>query len=260
MLAAKQLRQICKAALCSAVLLFALLFLSCSTQEFTPEENTFKSNGENPTDNNFGKVKFVNESSYRVSIRESAFTGPVLVDTLKSGETHEVNVRPSGYGFSTVFSIVYLPQVASGMEFSSGDVWTSGIDPNVQISQNIEAGQTYGIQIPQPPNLELTEAFLKIVNNSDNSIKLMRLNLAFGQAGNNIIAVPSGKTGVYRIDGINASTAEVNFSNYFINQVLDDHPMPVFTAKRGYVYTFEFNNENEEEPIRQIGEEQKLIF
>jgi len=158
----------------------------------------------------------------------------------------------NNYGSGSVFSIEYWYLVASDAEFSCGDVWTGGIDKNVQISQNIEAGQKYTIQIPQPKTLELNEAFLKILNASGKPFELNYLGTFYRQAGNGELPVPSGKVGVYKLDSKNG---EVEIKGYTITQVFEPYPFPEFTAKNGYIYDFEFNGNS----VRQTGE-QKIIF
>jgi len=220
-----------------AALLLALLFFSCG-----------KHSSDDLSD--FGKVTFLNESSYSISIRQSFFSGSVLIDKLVSGDSYTAYLSPSNnYGAGSVFSIEYWYLVASEAEFACGDVWTGGIDPNVQISQNIEAGKEYIIQIPQPKELKLNEAFFKIQNTSSKPFELNHLGTYFKQAGNGELSVPNGKVGIYRIDG------ETEIEDYTITQGFNKYPFPQFTAKNGYIYVFEFNGSS----VKQIGE-QKIIF
>jgi len=216
--------------------LLALLSLSCGKHNF----DSYLSSS----------VTFFNNSSYYVSIHEESFSGPVLIDKLASGMEYSTTLNPSNnYGVGSMFSIEYWHLVASDAEFASGDVWTSGIDPNMQISQNIEAGRDYIIKIPQPKNLELKEAFLKILNTSNNYFELNRLGTFYRQAGNGEVSVPSGKVGIYRKDG------ETEIEGYTITQGSKKYPFPDFTAKNGYIYAFEFNGNS----VEKTGE-QKIIF
>ena len=219
--------------------LLALLFLSCGKHSFDNFDNS----------EYLSSVTFFNSSSYYVSIHSSYFGGPVLIDKLASGMEYSTTLNPSdNYGSGSVFSVEYWYLVANYGECSCGDVWTGGIDPNVQISRNIEAGQSYVIQIPQPKNLELKEAFFKILNTSSKPFELNYLGVHFRQAGNGELPVPSGKVGVYKME-------EKEIEGYTITQVFEQYPFPEFTAKNGHIYNFEFDGKEVK-----TKEEQNMIF
>jgi len=204
-----------------AVLLFAILVLSCNKYSY-----------EDPY-NNLGEVIFVNESSYNVSIHDTSFDGPLIVDKLAPGDIYSTAVPPSNnYGSGSVFPIIYW-YFADGEDF-----WIGGTnpDPNDQIKYNINAGQKYLIYIPEPSKLEGSEAFFKVLNTSGMSIELNRLGNYFKQV-NGELPVPSGKTGIYKIE---SSASGVEFKGYSISQS-KDYPIPEFTAKNGFIYNFEFN-------------------
>jgi len=216
--------------------LLALLALSC---------------GKHNLDNSvYSSVTFVNNSSYYVSIHSSSFSGPVLVDKLASGMSFSTTLSPSdNYGSGSVFSVEYWHLVASDAEFSCGDVWIGGIDPNMQISQEIEADKEYTIQILQPKSLEFNETFLKIQNSSGEHFELNYLGTFYRQAGNGEFPVPSGKVGIYKVNG------ETEIKGYTITQVFEQYPFPEFTAQSGYIYDFEFDGNS----VKSIGE-QKITF
>jgi len=220
--------------------LLALLALSC---------------GKHNLDNSdyLSSVTFFNSSSYSVTIHNESFSGPVLVDKLASGMSYSTTLNPSdNHGIGSVFSVEYWILVANYAECSCGDVWVSGIDPNVQIQRNIEAGNNDPITIPQPKSLELNEVFLKIRNTSDNSFELNLLGATFRQAGNGELTVPSGKVGIYKFE---SRSGETDIKGYTITQVLKPaYPFPEFTAKNGYIYNFKFDGNS----IEIIGE-QKII-
>jgi len=204
--------------------LFALLLVSCG-QHSSPD-----------LDSNFGTVTFFNNSSYYVSVYQTSFSGPVLADKLATGDTHSHKLPPSdNYGVGSVFSIRYWFWVAS----DGGDFWTGGIDPNAQITQNIESGKSYIIQIPQPSKLELAEAFVKILNTSGMPIEFNRLGVHYKQVGNGELEVPSGRSGIYKID---SSESGIEIIGYTVFQQIDQYyPVREFTAKNGYIYNFEFD-------------------
>jgi hypothetical protein len=204
--------------------LFALVLVSCGKL------------GDSDSDSNLGTVTFFNNSSYYVSIYQTSFSGPVLADKLATGDTHSRKLPSSdNYGVGSVFSIRYWFWVAS----DGGDFWTGGIDPNAQITQNIEAGQSYTIQIPQPSKLELAEAFVKILNTSGMPIEFNRLGVHYKQVGNGELEVPSGRSGIYKID---SSEFGVEITGYTVFQQIDQYyPVPEFTAKNGSIYNFEFD-------------------
>jgi len=204
--------------------LFALLLASCGKHSDVD------------LDSNLGMVTFFNKSSYYVSVYQTSFSGPVLIDKLATGAHNSVTVSPSdNYGVGSVFSIRYWYLVTN----DGGDFWTGGLDPNAQITRNIEAGESYVIQIPQPSRLELTEAFVKILNTSGMPIEFNRLGVHYKQAGNGELSVPSGRSGIYKID---SSESGVEIKYYTIFQLIDQYyPIPEFTAKNGYIYNFEFD-------------------
>jgi len=216
--------------------LLALLALSCGKHSF-----------DNPV---YSTVTFFNNSSYYVSIHSSSFSGPVLINKLASGMSYSTTLNPSdNYGSGSIFSIEYWYLVANYNECSCGDVWTGGIDPNVQLSQNIETGEDYVIQIPQPKKLELKEAFFKIKNTSSKPFELKRFGMLFPQAGDGGFPVPSGKVGVYSING------ETEIEDYNITQIFEQYPFPEFTAEPGYIYNFEFDGDSVK-----TKEKQNMIF
>jgi len=216
--------------------LLALLALSCGKHGFD--------------DSAYSSVTFFNNSSYYVSIHSTSFSGPVLIDKLASGMSYSTTLNQSdNYGSGSVFSIEYWHLVASDAEFACGDVWTGGIDPNMQISQNMEVGKEYTIQISQPKSLELKEAFLKILNASGEHFELNYLGTFYRQAGNGELPVPSGKVGFYKMNG------GTEIKGYTITQVFEQYPFPEFTAKSGYIYDFKFNGNS----VEKTGE-QKIIF
>jgi len=210
--------------------LLALLALSCgkhASDDFT-----------------YSSVTFVNNSSFSISIHSTSFSGPVLVDKLPSGMRFSTTISPSdNYGAGSVFSIEYWYRVVSSTESSCGDVWTGGIDPNMQITQNIEAGGNYTIPIPQPKSLELKEAFIKILNSSDKPFELNYGSITFRQAGNGELSVPNGKVGIYQVNG------EIN--GYTITQVFKQYQFPNFTAENGFIYNFVFDGIS----VRSTGEQ-----
>ena len=206
--------------------LFALLLVSCGRH------------GSPDLDSDFGTVTFFNQSSYYVSVYQTSFSGPVLIDKLPTADIYSITLSPSNnYGVGSVFSIRYWYLVAN--ENDGGDFWTGGIDPNAQITQNIEAGKSYIIQIPQPSQLELTEAFVKILNTSGMPIEFNRFGVHYKQVGNGELAVQSGKSGIYKID---SSESGVEITGYTVfQQIAQYYSVPEFTAKNGYIYSFEFN-------------------
>jgi len=224
--------------LLSITSLLALLAISCGKHELEGV-------------NLQGEVVFYNESSYNVSVHESAFSGPILVEKLAPGNSFSTMLSPSdNYGIGTVFSIVYWYLVASGAELACGDVWTSGIDPNRQIVRNIIGGESYIIQIPPPSKLELQGSFIKILNTSNMPFEFNYLGSYFRQAGNGELDVPSGKVGVYKVND------NTEIKGYTITVLFEPpYPFPDLIAQNGYVYNYEFDGNTVTKK-----EEQKLTF
>lgn len=213
-------------------LFFAVQFLSCGKHDGLDE---------NP---DLVRVTFYNESSYSVTIYQDHFDGYILAEKLASGMSHTAKLSPSdNHGNGSVFCIEYWFMVANGAEISGGDVWTGGlVDPNAQITQNIESNKSYSILISNPKKWESKdpEAFIKIVNKSNTPIQFNHLGLFFRLGGNLEFAVPGNKIGFYRVL-IDRGESSVEITGRTITQVFETYNFPDFTAVDGHIYTFEFN-------------------
>jgi hypothetical protein len=186
-----------------------------------------------------GKVTFFNESSYKVVVHQDAFSGPVLLE-LTAGQSKWVDVRTSdNYGVGSTFSIEYLYKINDAFDSDSGEVITSGIDPNMQINFVVEEDKSYTKQIPQPQNLEFRSAFIKILNSSSLQFELRYLGTVYKQTGNNNIPVAPGKTGVYKLEGIPAGGKL--YQNYEAASTFASATVPDFTAVNGTIYSFTYN-------------------
>ena len=186
-----------------------------------------------------GQVTFFNESSYKVVVHQEAFSGVVLLE-LPAGQSKAVDVRASdNHGTGTTFSIEYLYRINDAFDAESGEVIASGIDPNVQINRVIEKDRSYTIQIPQPANLEFRSAFIKILNSHNLPFVLRYLGTEFKQTGNGNLTVASGKTGVYKLDGI--PSGGKLYQNYEAVANFVSTTIPDFTAQNGYIYNFTYN-------------------
>jgi hypothetical protein len=240
-----------------AVFLSSLLIYIAACPNDTPSDGS-SSNNNNSGNNGdssalkTGKVTFFNESSYSVIVHQAAFSGPVLLE-LSPGRSKQVDVRASdNYGVGSTFPIEYRYRVVDGTDLASGDVWTNGIDPNVQLNIVIEENKSYTLQIPQPRNLEFPRAFVKILNVSAMQFELRYKGTAFKQAGNGNLPVPMGKTGVYEF----SSTAEGKaVSGYTVHSSFEVTAVPDFTAKNSYIYNFTYNGTT----VVKTGE-QKIVF
>jgi hypothetical protein len=214
---------------------------------------------ENPDNNNpgsgikTGRVTFFNESSYRVIVHQSAFSGPGLLE-LAGGESKRIDVRTSdNHGIGSTFSIEYLYRITDAFDSDSGEVTAGGIDPNVQINRVIEADKSYTIQIPQPANLEFRSAFIKILNTSNLPCEFRYQGTVFKQTGNDNVPVASGKTGVYKLDGI--PSGGKLYQNYQVVSTFESTTVPDFTAMNGFIYSFTYNGSS----VAKTGE-QTIIF
>jgi hypothetical protein len=214
-----------------------LLLVSCGKHDFNEP--------------NLVQVTFCNESSYSVTVYQKSFDGHVLAEKLIPAECFSSGVNPSNnHGVGTVFSVEYWHLI-------DNEVWVGGRDPNRQITENIEAGESYVISIPQPSSLDFQESFIKIANASGMDFELGCLNAVFYQV-NGALPVPSGKTGLYKADNSSAcyySNGEIR--GYAIKQGLlgNPYPFPEFIAMKGYIHNFKFDG-NE---VVQTGD-QKIIF
>jgi hypothetical protein len=238
------------------VLALVCLFLACPSEA----DNGNSNNGNNNNNNNnpgvdikTGKVTFFNESSYGIIVHQDAFSGPVLAE-LGAGQTKKVDVRTSdNYGVGSTFSIEYLYRITDAFDAESGEVIASGIDPNIQINFVVEENKTYTKQIPQPQNLEFQAAFIKILNSGSLQFELHYLSSALKQTGNGNLSVASGKTGVYKLEGIPSEGK--NIENYTCVSTFQETVIPDFTAQNGFIYTFTYNGSS----VTQTGS-QSIVF
>jgi hypothetical protein len=225
-----------------AVIFLILTTLICASCEnpSNANENPSNSNNDNSTTEvKTGKVTFMNELSYSVIVHTDAFSGPVLAE-LSSGQTKRVEVRTSdNYGVGSTFSVEYLYRITDGFDAGSGEVLASGIDPNIQINFVVEADKSYTKQIPQPSALEFQSAFIKILNTSSMQFELAYQGTSFKQTGNGNLSVPTGKTGVYKLEGIPA--AGKLYHDYRVVSTFQNTTIPDFTAMNGYIYSFSYD-------------------
>ncbi len=186
----------------------------------------------------YSTIKFFNSSSYSVSIHRDAFSGPVIVELLP-GELKSVEVPVNNnYGIGSTFSIGYKTKVFNEIETACGDVYAYGIDPNMQMTLNLEPNKEKLVTIGQPSNIKFETAFLRIINSSDNYFELKKNGICYKQTGNGNLSVEAGKTGVYEIA---SSSKGVNFENYKLSTVFTSVDFPSFSAKYNHSYTYVFD-------------------
>jgi len=202
-----------------------LLLVSCGNHTFDEPDYTQAS------------VTFCNDSSYRVTIHKDNFIGAVLAELIPA-ECLSKNINPSdNYKIGTVFSIEYW-------HLLENDIWVGGKDPDRQITQNLEAGESYFISIPQPKSLDLQESFIKIVNASSMDLELNCINVALRPV-NGELPVPSNKDGLYRGNNVKKTTcfSDGKVKGLIVRQGLinAEYPFPEFAIINGYIYNFRFD-------------------
>jgi len=211
----------------SALLYFTvalLLLASCGNHIFEEANSTQAA------------VTFCNDSSYSIVIHQTNFDGPILSELIPA-HCFSTNINPSNnYGIGSVFSIEYW-------HLLENDVWVGGKDPDRQITQNLEAGKSYFISIPQPKSLELYESFIRIANTSDMDLDLNCLGMVFYPV-NGELPVPSNKSGLYRGNNLKNSACFSNgeVKDLTVRQGLQTtYPFPGFAMVNGYIHNFEFD-------------------
>ena len=209
-------------------ILFVLFFISCSEKEDEDNKIVIKT----------GRVTFFNESSYKVIVHLDAFSGPVLDELNPGSKTIDVRVSDN-HGIGTMFCMEFIHRIPEGFDFESGDIFASMIDPNAQFNRVIEENKPITIQIPQPKGLEPRSAFVKILNKYSMPCEFRFLGNVFFQTGNGNIPVPTGKTGVYKLEGI-PSEGKL-YHNYQVFSNFIGTIVPDFTAENGWIYEFEYN-------------------
>ena len=233
-----------KIKICSLFFILTHLFLACeiftNKNNNNDDENNENNNEDNnkPTDVKTGNVTFWNESSYNIIIHRDSFAGPVLLELSAGAPAKTIAVRISdNNGLGTVFSIEYLWQINEGFDSDSGKVIASGIDPNLQIPYVIEENKSITVQIPNPSNLEFKTAFIKLVNAHNLPCELKYYGRVLRQNNGNMPIAP-GKTGIYK-----ESVPEKGelYSGYTVATAFESTPVPDFTVKNGFIYSFTYN-------------------
>ena len=200
----------------------------------------------------YGTVLFFNESSYAVSIHADAFSGAVVAE-LAAGESKSVSVRASNnYGIGSVFAIGFRTKVIDDFNLACGEIYAYGIDPNMQLAVNVEAGKKHTLQIPQPLELVYETAFIQIHNMSSNSFELTKNSMNYKQAGNGVLPVGVGEIGVYEIP---ASAKGIAFEDFKLKSIFKDYDIPSFEAVYSHVYSFSFDGSS----VAKTGERNLVI-
>lgn len=208
-----------------------LLLASCQNSQ-NPDKGQLEQNA---------VIQLFNDSSYSVIVHRDAFSGVVIAE-LESGELKEVKVAASNnYGIGTTFSIEYKTKVFNEFETACGDVYAYGIDPNMQITMNLETGKEYQLRIEQPSDLVFETSFIRIINSSANYYELRNNGICYKQAGNGALTVDTGKTGVYEIP---VGSKGKNFEGYKLTTVFSSLDIPSFLIEYNRSYTFVFDGES----------------
>jgi len=214
-----------------------LLLISCGKHTFDTPNSAM------------AQVTFCNDSSYKVTIYQDYFGGPILAEDLLPADCFDAEVNPSdNYGAGSVFSIEYWHLIEN-------DILVGGKDPDRQITQNLKAGENPVISIPQPKNLDLQESFIRVFNASGMDLELNCLNVAFYPV-NGELPIPSNKSGFYRGNNVKNTScfSNDNVKDLTVRQGLQtQYPFPEFTMTNGYIYNFKFDGkeviQNETEKI-----------
>jgi hypothetical protein len=188
-----------------------------------------------------GRVTFINESSYSVKVHRDSFGGPVVVELGSGTDTIKtVNVRISdSHGFGTTFSVEYLFPISDELHSEGGEILASMLDFDVQINLVIQEGRSYTVQIPQPKNLEPRSAFIELYNSHNLPCELRYYGLILRQEGSGNIPIPSGRFGIYKLDGI--PVAGEPAQGYRVVSTFSEAPIPEFTIQNGYIYKFNYD-------------------
>lgn len=234
------------------IYIVSLLFLLLGCNESSSPSDNSSSDFEEETAGQYGTILFFNESSYNISVHSDAFSGPVLAE-LTSGEAKAVSVRASNnYGIGSVFAIGFRTKVIDDFNLACGEIYAYGIDPNMQLAVNVEAGKKYTLQIPQPSELVYETAFIQILNVSSNSFELTKNSMSYKQAGNGVLPVGVGEIGVYEIPASAKGTA---FEGFKLKSVFKDYDIPSFEAVYSHVYSFSFDGSS----VAKTGERNLVI-
>jgi len=185
------------------------------------------------------RVTFFNMSSHRVVVRRDSFAG-VVVAELASGQTINENLRVSDTIFGTTFAVDYYVQVTDGLDPALGQVMARIRDFNMQIHGVLAEGVPVTIQIPNPVSPEFSMSFIRITNLRNMPVTLNHFGAAIRQAGTDTFPIAAFSSGIFRIDDIPRS-GEREFTGFNLHFALTSEPVPVFTARNGWIYDFELN-------------------
>ncbi|MDR1219935.1 MAG: hypothetical protein LBK73_10055 [Treponema sp.] len=188
-------------------------------------------------------IRFKNDTQFYVQVHQVSFSGQVVAE-LTPGESVLIEAQPSeNHGVGSTYCVTYQYNVADESDVYSGKVFAEGLDPNAQLTFDIQAGAAYTKQIPIPDGIEFSKAFIRIRNASTPAsasaapqFELAYYGTSYKQAGNQEVSVPMGKTGVYEL-------ASGDFSNYRLQSVFNEIAMPSTQLQNGFVYDFVFTNE-----------------
>ncbi|MDR0707252.1 MAG: hypothetical protein LBF60_05170 [Treponema sp.] len=217
------------------LLVIALSLASCDQDVKEPQDETGGAAA--------ATITFKNDTQFYVQVHQVSFSGPVAAE-LAPGETVLIEVQPSAnHGVGSTYCVTYQYNVADEADDYSGKVFAEGLDPNAQLTFDIQAGAAYAKQIPVPDGIEFSKAFVRIRNASTSvsasaapQFELAYYGTSYKQAGNQEVSVPMGKTGVYEF-------APGDLSNYRLQSVFNEIAMPSTQLQKGFIYDFIFTNE-----------------
>jgi len=213
--------------------LMSVLFSSCDNGLSDPGSSPPQAE---PT----ARVTFFNMSSHRVVVRRDSFAG-VVVAELGSGQPPlTTNLRVSDTVFGTTFAVDYYVQVTDGLDPALGQVMARLRDFEMQIHSVLAEDTPVTIQIPNPANPEFSMSFIRITNLHNMPVTLNHFGAALRQAGTGTFPIAAFSAGIFRIDDI-PRNGEREFTGFSLHLALTSEPVPVFTARNGWIYDFELN-------------------
>jgi hypothetical protein len=218
------------------ILVFSLSFLLFSCDNPTDSNNNGKTNST-------AKIEFANNTQFYVDIyRDSSL---LLVEKLPPGSINTNDIRESIENHvGTTFRYSYHFKLSADDDTFSGSPYASGYASDLEETFVIEKGKIYTRKIPIPTNISFNNAFIRIRNNVPYNVLLKRYNAQLLQEGNSELMIPSGKTGIYRIN-----SDDLNMNDYSLTNVDVPYNFPQMILRSGYVYDFILTDVNNEQKI-----------
>jgi len=208
-------------------LLLVNLFFSCDL--FSKDEGS--------VNNNYAKVTFINNTQFHVKVYRD--TSILFFNELAPGESRTGDIQSSADdNVGTTFCFSYRLKISDSNDTFSGEAFAEGVVSDKEETFVIKGGKPFSREIPVPDNIVFNSAFIRIKNQYSVNTSLYMVGTSRLQHGNKEMMIPSGKTGIYKID-----SPDFNLKDYSLRNVENSYYFPNTILLPGYIYDFIFSDE-----------------